>query len=203
MLLGLGAKPRPLRAHTLARPRNELAHGRFVLAQSVGDLGIRAVERLAQNERRALLGPEPLQHHHQPERQVVRERIHISILAALPAFHGQHRLRQPRPDIDLARGLRAAHPVETKPHDDGRQPRRRLLDRAVIGRLPAQIGVLHRIFRLAPSAEHAVGDAGQPLAFGFEDGGRGHAAFAVGVARSCTTMRSQVCAKPIPRFTAG
>ena len=61
---------RPVLVHALARAVHDLPAGRLVLAEDAGDVGIVAVEHFVQQERRALLGRQALEHDEEGDRQV-------------------------------------------------------------------------------------------------------------------------------------
>ncbi len=69
-----------------------------------------------------------------------------------------HRLRQPLADIKLAPRLGRFHPVETQSRHYGAEIAPRPDDRGAVGRMPAQIGILHHILGLGARTEHAIGE---------------------------------------------
>src|SRR5262249_27715697 len=73
----------------------------------------------------------------------------------------QQRFGQPGADIGLAPHARRFQLVEAQPRHRLRQEGARILHLAVVGPVPAQIGLLHRIFGLRERTQHAVGKAGE------------------------------------------
>src|SRR5262249_32356061 len=72
------------------------------------------------------------------------------------------RLWQPGPDIGLTPHPRRLEVVETEPRDRAQQIGTRLRDVIAVGRVPAQICLLHDVLGLRQRAEHAIGEAGEP-----------------------------------------
>jgi len=110
-----------------------------------------------QQERRTLERRQPVQRQHQGKGQIVGQfggRIRGKTVGI------EHRLRQPRADIELPLHPRALQAVEAKPRDDGDEECFGVVD--IIGAGEAEVGVLHDVLRIAAAAEHAVGKREQP-----------------------------------------
>src|ERR1700733_1660925 len=89
-LLARGLKARPALFHMSPRPYRELAHGGFALAHDRRDLVVAVVEHVTQQEHRALLGREALEHYEQRQ----RDRIgHLGLARRIVRAVGHDRLR--------------------------------------------------------------------------------------------------------------
>ena len=94
----------------------------------------------------------------------------------------QHWLGQPWPDIGFPSAARRSELIETAPRDDAGQERTRIVHPCAVGPVPAQIGLLNRVFRLGERAQHTICQRHQVAPMRFEAGswvawfGRGHAA---------------------------
>jgi hypothetical protein len=88
-------------AHALARPADDLATGRFALAEDFADRTVVRIEQVVQQERGALLGCQPLEHREEGHGQVRRQ-----FRGAVRGRRGVQRqwFGQPRPDVVLALG---------------------------------------------------------------------------------------------------
>ena len=150
-------KARPAVFDMRARARGELPARRFAAAERARHFGKIEPEHVVQQEARALERRQALEHEHQRHRNIVRQIAGGVVVESLV----DHRLRQPLPDIELAPRPRRFHAVEAEPRHDRAEIMPRLLDRRAIGRVPAQIGVLHHILGLGARAEHAIGKPGQ------------------------------------------
>jgi hypothetical protein len=113
-------------------------------------------EHVVQQEARAFERRQPFEEQHQRDRNILRK-------LAVPLAEGfvHHRLRQPRPDIDLAPRLRRFHPVKAEPRHHRSEIVARLNDRGPVGPVPAQIGILQHVLGLGARAQHAVGQPHQ------------------------------------------
>ena len=85
------AAKRPL-AHALARPQRQLAAGRLVASQRPGDLRVRLVKDIVQQEGGAFGRRQPLQRQHQRHRQIVRQRAlaQPAVQAGVGSGSGSH-----------------------------------------------------------------------------------------------------------------
>jgi hypothetical protein len=116
-----------------------------------------------EQEGRAFHRRQPVQRQQQCERQVVGE---FSGGFGGKALRVEHRLREPRADIDLSLRLRAFQAVETESRNNGDEKRLRVVNVLRPGK--AEIGVLHDVFRVAAASEHAIGEPEQAPAMGRE-----------------------------------
>ena len=104
---------------------------------------------------------QPVERQQQGKREIVGE---FGGGIGRQAFGVEHRLREPRPDIDFPLRPCALQPVEAKPGHDGDEKRLGVVD--VLRAGEAQIGILHDVFRIAAAAEHAIGEPEQAPAMG-------------------------------------
>jgi hypothetical protein len=106
-----------------------------------------------QQEARALERRQPFEQHDQGHGNIVGE------IAGSLCVEGliDHRLRQPLADIKLAPRRGRFHPVETQSRHHRAEIAPRLDDRGAVGRMPAQIGILHHVLGLGAGTEHAIG----------------------------------------------
>jgi hypothetical protein len=76
-----------------------------------------------------------------------------------------HRLGEPLADIDFVARLGGLHPIEAQPCHHRAEVTAWFFDRVGIDSMPAQVSVLHHVFRFGTRAEHAVGktDQGAPM----------------------------------------
>ena len=135
----------------------ELAHVVLVLADDRGDLRVRVVEHVVQQQHGSLLGREPLQQCQQRHRQRVGR---LGVPGRIVLAVGDDRLRQPLAEVALAPGARRPQLVDRQPRRDGGRigtGRGDLL--AFLERLVhAQQRLLHDVFGFGDAAQHAVGD---------------------------------------------
>ena len=97
-----------------------------------------------------------------------------------------HGFGQPLTDIDFAASLCRLHPVQAEPRHYCTEIAARFIDRRMVGRVPAQIGVLHHVLGLGTRAEHAIGEPRQRTPMRLESHNvlfenRAHAAEALGI----------------------
>jgi hypothetical protein len=162
--LARGRKARTAVLDVGAGAGGELAASRLVAAERTGNLDEVEAEDVVQQEARTLERGEPLEQQHERDRDVVRE---LAGRLAVERFVDD-RLGQPRPHIGLAPHLRGLHAVEAEPRHHGAEIAPRVLDRAAVGGMPAQVGVLHDVLGLGARAEHAIGEARQRAPMGLE-----------------------------------
>lgn len=163
----------PLLAQPPRGPARELAAGRGRRLQHIADLGVIVIERLAQNVRRPLARTETLEH---------QQHRHSHVVGALEVGarvlrNDNNRLGKPRSLIGRALALCGAQAIDAKARAGSHEPGFGRPD-VFVDFHPAQIEVLHRVFRVANRAQHAVGE--------FEETGAGRfesARGVVGVAR--------------------
>ena len=158
-LLGLRHLAPSFAGEVLAGAAHELTGGRLGDLHDLADLFVGVGERLAQHVGGPLGGREPLQHHEHGE----SERLG-AFGAEGRVGAGVDRLGQPRADVGLAAGARRLQRVDREPRRRRREERRRVLHDRSVGALPAQPRILHDVLGLARAAEHAVGDAEEPVA---------------------------------------
>jgi hypothetical protein len=126
-----------------------------------GDLGKRRVEDVVKQEGRAFQRRQPVERQQQGERKVVGQ---FGGGIGRQALRVEHRLGEPRADIDLPLRLRALQAVETEPGHHGDEKGFRVMHVLRSGK--AEIGVLHDVVRVAAASEHAIGEPEQAPAMG-------------------------------------
>src|SRR6516162_9811510 len=103
-----------------------------------------------------------------------------------------HWLGQPLTDIGFAARLCRLHSVEAEPRHYRAEIAARFIDRCMVGRVPAQIGVLHYVLGLGTRAEHAIGKPRKRAPMRLESDllveNRTHAAEALGI--DCVRSRN-------------
>ena len=161
MIVRRFCRRRAVVAHGAAGPRGQLPAGRLGAVEHGGDFGKWRVEDVVKQEGRAFQRRQPVEREQQGEREIVGE---FGGGIGRQAFRVEHRLREPRPDIDFPLGLRALQAIETKPGHDGDEKRLRVVDVLRAGK--AEVGILHDVFRVAAAAEHAIGEPEQAPAMG-------------------------------------
>ena len=97
-----------------------------------------------------------------------------------------HGFGQPLTDIDFAASLCRLHPVQAEPRHYCTEIAARFIDRCMVGRVPAQVGVLHHVLGLGARAEHAIGEPSKRAPMRLESRdvpveNRAHAAEALGI----------------------
>ena len=152
---------RAIVAHRAAGPRGQLPAGRLGAAEHGGDFGERRIEHVVKQEGGAFQRRQPVQRQQQGEREIVGQ---FGGGIGGQALRVEHRLGEPRPDIDFPLRLRALQAIETKPGHDGDEKGLRVVHVLRAGK--AEIGVLHDVFRVAAAAEHAIGEPEQAPAMG-------------------------------------
>ena len=162
MRLAVDVEARALGVDVAPRAGDELARVALALADHLGDLVVGVGEDLAQQERRALDGREPLEQHEEGERERVGQ---LGLGARVAgALVGEQRLGQPRPDVLLAPHARGAQVVDRQAGGDGREVGLRALDLVGLRAVVAQERLLDDVLGLADAADHAVGDREQQRA---------------------------------------
>ena len=139
-------------ADMVARAARELAAGRRLAADRLGDLLEVDAEHVVQQEGGALERRQAFERQHQRQGDVVD-----LVLRGL-----DDRLRQPGADIGLAPVPRRFQLVEAEPGHDAAQKGLRLAHRLAVGVEPAQERLLHHVLGVRDRSEHPVGDADQP-----------------------------------------
>ena len=147
-------------------PRHQLARGCLLHVERFGNLLIGLAEDFVQQVGRPLLRRQPLQHQEEGggERRGKRQLLLGIVLACRV-----DRLRQPCADIVDALAVRRLQKVEAAAGARRRQPGGRRFDRLLIGLLPFDERVLHRVFRVCARTEDPVGEAEEPRPGLFED----------------------------------
>jgi hypothetical protein len=148
-------------AHGAAGPRRQLPASRFGAVKHGGDLGKRRVEDVVKQEGRAFQWRQPVERQQQGEREIVSE---FGGGIGRQALRVEHRLREPRPDIDFSLRSCTLQAIETKPGHDGDEKRLRVVHVLRAGK--AEIGILYDVFRVAAASEHAIGEPEQAPAMG-------------------------------------
>ena len=138
---------------------------RLALAQQGRDLGVVVVEGLLQQEGRAFLRTQPLQHGQEGQRDLFG---HLGRLLWRGRFVDLRGGRQPRSGVVLALRPCGAQAVDAQPGGGGDQPGFGVADAGPVGLLPAQPGVLDDILGVAAAAQQAIGQPEQAGAVGFE-----------------------------------
>ena len=96
---------RPVGAHSLARAAHDLPARRLALAKDLRDLAVTGVEHLMQQERRALLRREPLEHREERDREVGGK---LGGLVGARRRLGDQWLGEPGTDVAFALGAQLA-----------------------------------------------------------------------------------------------
>jgi hypothetical protein len=124
-------------------------------ADDGGDLRVRVVEDLAQQERGPLLGRQALEQHQERQGQRVR---HLGLVGRVAATVVDQRLGQPLAHVALASDPGRSQLVDAQPGDHGREVGAWRLDPlALLQRVvQAQQRLLHDVLGLAHAAEHPV-----------------------------------------------
>ncbi len=137
-------------------------------AHDRGDLVEAQVEHVVQHERDPLGRRQCFEYHEQREAdRVGQERVVLGIAPGVAARERLGRVRAPLQRLFGPRRARAQH-VEAQPCDDGRKPSPEVLDSARVSAAEPQPGFLNGVVRLAPRAEHPVGDRPQVTPVLFE-----------------------------------
>lgn len=189
--LGGDGAPRAAVAHAGVRAMDHLAAHGLALAEEGGELGVGDVEELAQEKGGALFGVETLEEGDEREGEVG------SALEGVIGREGVGRkgLGEPRADIGSALGGGAAQAIDAQTADDGDEPVVGILESGAVGGVPAEIRVLHRVFRVGARAEHAVREGEEARTVALEgdawvgEGRRFGCGWAGGVVRSEGVMR--------------
>ena len=134
----------------------------------LGHLPRAVAERLAQHVGRALGRRQALQQREQGE----GDALPLDGVVERPerTVRGEHRLGQPRPDVDLPPGAGRVQRGQAEVGDHADQERLRRPDGRPVDGLPAQPGVLQDVLGVGGRPEHPVGDPEQPRAQGLELG---------------------------------
>jgi hypothetical protein len=109
----------------------------------------------------ALHWRQPVQRQQQGEREIVGQ---FRGGIGRQALRVEHRLGEPRPDIDLPLRSCALQAIETKPGHDSDEKCLRVVH--VLRAGEPEIGVLNDVFRVAAAAQHAIGEPEQAPAMG-------------------------------------
>ncbi len=139
--------PRRAGGEPLARPHDDLAAARLAPVEHLRDRRVVVVEHLAQQERGALGGRQPLEQHQERLRQRVG---HLDLVRDV----ADQRLGQPRADVRLAPDPRAAQHVEREARGHRRDPRRGLV--GWVGPDQPHHRLLRDVLGLGHAAEHPV-----------------------------------------------
>jgi hypothetical protein len=161
-LLARGLEPGAPLLHVAAGPRGELAGVLLGRPDDLRDPVVGLVEHLAQQERRALLGRQALEHDEEGDRQRVRQLGMVGRVAA--ALVVDQRLGQPFAEVALALDPGRSQLVDAQPGDHGREIRAWRLDPLALlqRQVQTQQRLLHDVLRLAHAAQHPVGHPERP-----------------------------------------
>ena len=123
---------------------HDLPARRLTFLKHRGDVAIIRVEDLVQQERRPLLGCQPLEQDHECNREVRRE-----LQIALGRWEGvaHQRFWKPGTLIGLAFGFQSAQPIDGPACSGCDQPGFGVLDGLVVGLMPTNIDILDDVLR--------------------------------------------------------
>jgi hypothetical protein len=124
------------------------------------------LEDVLEQELRALLGRERLEQDEKGQRNRLRA-LHLKVRPARIA--GEHRLRQPRADVGLARRTRRLEAIQAEARHDRHRKRLRRADIGLVRAAIAQPRVLQHVLGIRRASEHAVRDREQARPFRRED----------------------------------
>ncbi len=117
-------------------------------------------------------------------------------------FGNKERFGEPGADVGLALVLGGLEAVEGEATANGDQPRASGLDFGVVLVGPFEIGLLDNVFGFRDGPEHAVGDAVEEGAVGFEVVNV-HEIYGVGYCYTSRAVNAQLWALPRARFMVG
>ena len=147
---------------------HHLAARRLAPVEDRSDLGVSDVEHVVQQERRALIRRQPLEHRQEGDGEIggelevaIRRRASVTIGSGSqgPTYASRSVLSR------RSRSM-ASRVVAVTSHASGLSMPR------LIRLMPADVGLLHDVLGVGARTEHAVGEAEEPAAQRFEDGRR-------------------------------
>ncbi len=140
--------------------QEELPRVRLALPDDLRDLCVVVLEDLTEQEHRSLHRLQALEEYQERHRQRVG---HLRLLRHVVLRSGHERLGEPRADVGLTPGLRAAEVVDRESRHRGRQVALRGVDLgALLGRAaPPEERVLHHVLGLRDAPEHPIRDREQ------------------------------------------
>jgi hypothetical protein len=156
---GIGFKAGPALPHMPASAACQLTHRRGAALHHRSDLRVLQREGLPQHKHYPLQWAQCLQHHQHRGRHRLRQ-CHL----VLGLWLGEHRLRQPLADIDLASRPSRPQVIKAQPAHHRGQPRPRILN--LLAAIQAQERLLHHLLGLEHTAKHPIGQPHQPVPFG-------------------------------------
>jgi hypothetical protein len=146
-----------------------LAHGARRALDDRGDLVVRDVEHVVQDEREPLGRRERVEHDHQGQTDRVREQSLVFRIDRVGRL--DDRVREFGDGLLMPGAPRAQH-VQADAGQDGREPPVQIRHAGDVGPAGVQPTLLDRVLGLGQRAEHAVSDGSQARPVGVEPAGQ-------------------------------
>jgi len=171
---GVGGSRSAFGVEALAGAPVDLAAVRLGLPDHFGDLAVAEAERFPEDEDGALDRAEPFEEEEERGREVVG----AVVVASGVAGQVDERILdegfgEPGSDVLETSGPGRFQGVDAEACDEAHQVGARVVDRRVVDRVPADVGVLEHVLGLADGAEHSVGDAEEARSLALERFERG------------------------------
>ena len=156
-------------AHVRPCAGGKLPARRLAPLQCRGHFAEREIEHVVQQEGSPLERRQPVERQEQRDGQILGQ---LRAAVGRERCRVDNRLRQPGTDVLLAPCARRGQHVETNSRRRGHEKRSRVRHFVAVGRMPAQVRLLHRVLGVGHRPEHAVGETEQAPAVRLEARGR-------------------------------